>query len=152
MIIIAVIAIIIATAGYFALTRKAVAPAAVQEPKTTNKTAELPNENLATKDWKIYIWGNFRFGYPDNWITKDEYYTTPAGYTEKVAVIISPPNKNSPNDFITIGGRQVNCGLMIANDSHCVEVSNMPIHTISKNSKIIQIFELTVKKTREINK
>lgn len=140
-IIIGVVVVIIAAAGYFALTRKtAEAPATTQEA-----------EDLATKDWKTYTWGSFQFQYPSNWKVEDEYYTTPASYTDKVAVIVSPPDQDLKNEFITIGGRQVNCDLITSVDSYCVEILNIPIHTLSKNSKIIQIFELMVKKTREAN-
>lgn len=57
-IIIGIVAIIIATVGYFAVTQKtAETPTTVQKPETINKTAELPNENLATKmvDWESLI-------------------------------------------------------------------------------------------------
>lgn len=66
-IIIGVIAIIIAAAGYFAVTRKtSEAPATSQEVETINKTTELTGEDSATKDWKTYRneeYG-FEFRYP----------------------------------------------------------------------------------------
>ena len=103
------------------------------------------NFSTSTASWKTYIWnGAVSFKYPEDWTVKDEYYRTPVQEingdpASSVGISIYPLNAPTVlEDYIYIGGRQFDC----LNVQNCKYVGGVPIHTVSKNQEIINIYSL----------
>ena len=139
---------------YFVATKKPsshpVKPAPTQS--TQPKQNQTPVVSDETQNWLIYNLGGFKFKYPSNWEVNEDYYATPAqelaGKAENVVgLILSPKNVKNPytsDDTIHIGGRQVDCQ-SLRSYAPCFTFYEIPIYTMSKNSKIIRVFNLLIK-------
>ncbi|MBI2024004.1 hypothetical protein HYT00_01280 [Candidatus Giovannonibacteria bacterium] len=136
------IVIILAMGGYFIYVNRAQAPAD-ENNSAQNAPTPTPSVN-ETAGWKTYQNKEFgfEFKYPDDWKVEDMTYCTAANVCGSVGTILKPNavNLDPVKDRIEWGGRQFTCELA-GKVTRCLSDEKEYMHTYSKNSEVLKIFD-----------
>ncbi len=123
--------------------------AALPVGEQSEVAGEAGNVLLDTTGWNVYELETVTFAIPPDWTAENIYYQTPAAQEagdepQIVGVRLFPGDAVSGNDFIDIGGRQVDCVTVTHTRCSLIPALDTFTFTDSTDPSVVQVFDTFV--------